>query len=229
MLVRLGCQVQEVPRTLTRDVTLLVVIGVVGLTAVTAYATYRILDQGGRDERRSADAVVVMGAAQYDGRPSPVFAARLDHAIDLYREGVAPRLVVTGGKAEGDRVTEAAAARAYAVVRGVASADILLEDEARTTLESIRGVRRIMDAAGLQSAVFVSDRTHMLRVLRMATDAGISAWGSPTPTSPVDSDMLRRAGAVAHELAALGAYFVAGGASAAESSGETTGATDGDS
>jgi uncharacterized SAM-binding protein YcdF (DUF218 family) len=202
-----------VPRTLTRDVTLLVVIGIVGLTAATAYATYRILDQGGRDERHAADALVVMGAAQYDGRPSPVFAARLDHAITLYREGVAPRLIVTGGKAEGDRMTEAAAARAYAIDRGVARADILIEDEARTTLESIRGVARIMDAGGLGSAVFVSDRTHMLRVLRMATDAGIPAWGSPTPTSPVDNDALRRAGAVAHELAALGAYFVGGGAS----------------
>ena len=101
---------------------------------------------------------------------------------------MAPILVVTGGKAEGDRTTEAAAARAYAVARGVPEAAILSEDRGRTTLESLENVRELFRGRGLSSAVFVSDRTHMLRVLRIATDQGIEAWGSPTPSSPTDTD-----------------------------------------
>src|SRR6266487_6015359 len=97
-------------RALARLILLVAAIGLV----LAGYAAYRIWDQGNRDEQRSADAIVVMGAAQYDGRPSPLFAARLDHAIDLFHAGIATRLIVTGGKQEGDRTTEAASARAYA-------------------------------------------------------------------------------------------------------------------
>ena len=97
---------------------------------------------------------------------------------------MAPILVVTGGKAEGDRTTEAAAARAYALARGIPEAAILSEDRGRTTLESLENVRELFRAGGLSSAVFVSDRTHMLRVLRIATDQGIEAWGSPVPRRP---------------------------------------------
>jgi uncharacterized SAM-binding protein YcdF (DUF218 family) len=188
---------------------LVVAVGV-AVGAVTAYATYRIWEQGGRDERRPADAIVVLGAAQYDGRPSPVFAARIDHAIDLFDDGLAPYLVVTGGKAEGDRTTEAASARAYAMDRGVPSSAILAEDQSRTTLESMHGVAALMDAHELSSAVFVSDPTHMLRVLRMAADAGITGYGSPTTTSPIERDPAARLDAVVHELGALAAYLIEG-------------------
>jgi uncharacterized SAM-binding protein YcdF (DUF218 family) len=187
-----------------------VLIGIVVLIAVAGYAAYRIWDQAGRDERRAVDAIVVMGAAQYDGRPSPLFAARLDHAIALYHEGVAPRLIVTGGKREGDRTTEAASARAYAMNHGVPAEAILAEDGSRTTLQSIRGVQALMDSSGLRSAVFVSDPTHMLRVLRMAADVGIDAYGSPTRTSPLERDPVGRIDATVHELGALGVYFITG-------------------
>ena len=180
------------------------------LIAVGGYAAYRIWDQGGRDERRAVDAIVVMGAAQYDGRPSPLFAARLDHAIALYHEGVAPHLIVTGGKREGDRTTEAASARAYAILHDVPEEAILAEDGSRTTLQSIRGVEALMDDSGLESAVFVSDPTHMLRVLRMAADVGIDAYGSPTRTSPLERDPVGRIDATVHELGALAVYFVTG-------------------
>lgn len=188
----------------------LVAIGGVAGLAVGAFATYRILDQGQRDEQRPADAIVVMGAAQYDGRPSPVFAARIDHAIGLFHAGVAPILIVTGGKADGDRTTEAASARAYAIDRGVPVDAILAEDRSRTTLESIDGVAALMADHGLASAVFVSDPTHMLRVLHLASDAGILGFGSPTTTSPVERDIVARMDAVLHELGALAVYFVEG-------------------
>lgn len=210
MLVWLGREVQEVSRPLIGDLTRLVAIGGIGTVIALAYTTSRILDQAGRDDRRPADAIVVMGAAQYDGRPSRLYQARLDHAIELVRDGIAPRLVVTGGKASGDRTTEAAAGRDYAVAQGISADAILVEDASRTTLQSIRGVAGVMRGAGLHSAVFVSDPTHMLRVLRMATDAGITAWGSPTRTSPLERDTVAQADAVVHELGALGAYFLSG-------------------
>jgi uncharacterized SAM-binding protein YcdF (DUF218 family) len=187
-----------------------VLLALAGIIAVTAYAAFRISDQGGRDERRQADAIVVMGAAQYDGTPSPLFAARLDHAIALFHEGVAPRLIVTGGKREGDRTTEAASARNYAIAHDVPAESILAESSSRTTLQSIRGVRALMEKAGLRTAVFVSDPTHMLRVLRMADDIGIDAYGSPTRTSPLERDPVGRLDATVHEIGALAVYFLTG-------------------
>ena len=169
MLVRVGRQVQEVPRPLSGGgsrptVLRVVLIGLVGLVAVGGYAAYRIWDQAGRDERPAADAIVVMGAAQYDGRPSPVFAARLDHAIDLYREGVAPRLIVTGGKREGDRTTEAASAREYMLRHDVPEDAILAEDTSRTTLQSIRGVEALMKGSrAAQRGLRVGPDAHAAR------------------------------------------------------------------
>lgn len=193
-----------------RIVARLILLGLLAIVGLGGFVAYRIWDQGTRDEQRPADAIVVMGAAQYDGRPSPLFAARLDHAIDLFHAGIARQLIVTGGKQEGDRTTEAASARAYAVGKGVPDDAILAEDQSRTTLQSIRGVASLMRAQRLATAVFVSDPTHMLRVLRMASDAGIEAFGSPTRTSPVERDPIRTADAVIHELGALAVYFVSG-------------------
>jgi uncharacterized SAM-binding protein YcdF (DUF218 family) len=181
-----------------------------GLLLVIGYVSYRIWDQGNRDDSRPADAIVVLGAAQFDGRPSPVFEARLEHAVALYRAGVAPILVVTGGKLPGDRTTEAATARAYALGHGVPDKAILVEDRGRTTLESLRTVGAMLRDRGAGSAVFVSDRTHMLRVLRIARDQGLAAYGSPTTTSPSDATAARRLEATVHELGALGLYFLAG-------------------
>jgi len=198
------------PRSAVRDVGRIVLVGFVGVLLVGSYATYRIWAQGQVDEQRPADAIVVMGAAQYDGRPSPIFAARIDHAVSLFRAGVAPTLVVTGGKADGDRTTEAASARDYAIARGVPSDAILVEDQSRTTEQSIRMVSTLLRDKGLSQAVFVSDRPHMLRVLRMAHDDGITAWGSPTSTSPIENDTAGRLDATVHELGALVAYFLSG-------------------
>jgi len=180
---------------------------IAGSVVVGLYSVYRISSQGDRDERRPADAIVVLGAAQFNGVPSDVFAARLDHAVALYQAGLARYLVVTGGKQPGDRTTEAATARAYAIAHNVPGDRILMEDRGRNTLESIVAVGAIFRAQHLASGLFVSDRTHMLRVLRMATDQGILAWGSPTTTSPIDGNATSRQRAVAHELAGLVAYY----------------------
>jgi uncharacterized SAM-binding protein YcdF (DUF218 family) len=194
----------------TRYVARLLLATLVGGFIAFGWATYRIWDTGNRDDRQKADAIVVLGAAQYNGRPSPVFRARLDHAVDLYDAGVGRYLVVTGGKALGDRTTEAAAARAFAIARGVPASAILVEDRGRTTLESLNAVATILREHQLGSAVFVSDRTHMLRVLRIARDQGIASYGSPTATSPTDATFVSRADATLHELGALALYFVSG-------------------
>ncbi len=192
-----------------------------GLLVVVAVgvAALRIWQQATTDEQRPADAIVVLGAAQYDGRPSPVFEARLEHAVQLWHSGIAKAFVVTGGKLEGDRTTEAAVARAYAIEHGVPEAAIFGEDAAHNTLTSLRAVRDQLDMRGMTSAVFVSDPTHMLRVLRIADDLGIDAYGSPTTTSPVWGEPKRTMAATLHELGALAVYFVTGGAPQVEQGG----------
>jgi len=190
---------------------------VIGASGLLLFTAYRIQDQGSQDDARPADAIVVLGAAQFNGVASDVFAARLDHAVALFKQGLAPWLIVTGGKQPGDRTTEAATARAYARNRGVPADHILMEDQGRNTLESLQAVAGIMQAHGLHTAVFVSDRVHMLRVLRMSTDLGIQSWGSPTATSPTDLDPTRHGKALLHELAGLAAYFVGLGSNVDES------------
>jgi len=223
VLVRLRSEVQEVPRSLRprriRDLAGVLLVSGVAIAVVTGLATIRIWQQGERDERRPVDAIVVLGAAQYDGRPSPVFKARLDHAVELWRSGIADTFVVTGGKLPGDRTTEAAVARQYAIDHGVPASAIYGEHVAHNTLDSLRSVAAMMRKRGDQTAVFVSDPTHMLRVLRIAQDLGIDGYGSPTTTSPLRGDVGRALTATAHELGALAVYFLTGGAPAVEQPG----------
>jgi uncharacterized SAM-binding protein YcdF (DUF218 family) len=197
----------------------LIIAGGLAFTIAATFATARIWQQGATDERRTADAIVVLGAAQYDGRPSPVFEARLAHAVALWKEGIAAHFIVTGGKLQGDRTTEAAVAREYAIAHGVPAEAIFGEDEGRNTLTSLTAVAAQMRGRGLGSAVIVSDPTHMLRALRMAKDLGLDAWGSPTTTSPIAADAGRTVSATLHELGALAVYFLSGGAPAVEQTG----------
>jgi uncharacterized SAM-binding protein YcdF (DUF218 family) len=191
---------------------LIVLVGaLLGTVLLVSYMAYRIGAQGQLDERQRVDAIVVLGAAQFNGRPGAVFEARLEHAVALYEQGYAPYLVVTGGKLPADRTTEAGTARAWAIAHGVPQEAILAEDKGRTTLESLEAVSGIFRSNGLRSGLFVSDETHMLRVIRMASDLGIEAWGSPTRTSPTDLDDSRRRKAMLHELAGLAAYYFGGG------------------
>lgn len=197
-------------RSIVRDLAVIGLAGTVGITLVGGLTIARIWQRGQVDEMRPVDAIVVLGAAQYDGRPSGVLAARLDHAVRLWKAGNAPYLVLTGGNREGDRTTEAAVGRDYARARGVPSSALLSENHGRSTLESLQAVAQIMRERGLRSALFVSDRTHMLRVIRIATDLGIEAYGSPTPSSPIDADPGRAFEATLHELGGLAWYELFG-------------------
>jgi uncharacterized SAM-binding protein YcdF (DUF218 family) len=198
------------PRPIAGSLLRLLASALLGALVMGSYAAVQVSAQGDRDERQAADAIVVLGAAQYNGTPTGVFAARLEHAVALFHDEVAPLLIVTGGKLPNDRTTESETARRWAIAHGVPPDSILGEDRGRTTLESIEAVAAIMRSEGLTSAVFVSDETHMLRVLRMASDQGIVSFGSPTRTSPTDKDENRRRKAMLHELAGLAAYYVGG-------------------
>ncbi len=140
---------------------------------------------GRRSETPKSDAIVVLGAAQYDGRPSPVLKARLDHAVSLYQRGVAPVIIMTGGQAPGDTVSEAVVSRRYAMRQGVPAAAILTERGGMTTVESMKSVGRLMRSREMDTAVLVSDPFHMLRLKLLARQVGFQGYTSPTRTSPI--------------------------------------------
>ena len=189
-----------------RDLVLVGLVFVLGAGALVGYTAFRIWQVGEQDGRRHVDAIVVLGTAQYNGRPSPSLAARLDHAIALYAEGDAPYLITTGGKLPGDWTTEAEVGRKYAMAHAVPDSAILMETTGRSTLESMQNVRAVMDAKGLHTALFVSDRSHMLRVLRLAQDQGIEGWSSPTESSP-DYNGPATLRATIYELGATALYL----------------------
>ena len=157
-----------------------IVLTFAGLWILSALAVFIF---AARDNARRADAIVVLGAAQYDGRPSPVLKSRIDHALKLFDRKLAPRLIVTGGTGEGDTTSEAAVARIYALRRGVPDSAILLESSGRTTEESIRAVAAILEKRDLNSAVLVSDPAHMFRLWVLAHRFGVTPYTSPTQTS----------------------------------------------
>src|SRR5690606_2013713 len=134
---------------------------------------------------RDADVILVLGAAQYNGRPSPVLRARLDHALDLYRRGYADRILFTGGGGVGDTLSEGEVARRYAAEHGVPDSVILGENEGQTSAESVGAAAELMRASGLRTALVVSDPFHMLRLEVLARRAGITPFRAPAPATPI--------------------------------------------
>lgn len=150
------------------------------LVGVAAYITW----VGQRDDARPADAIIVLGAAAYDAKPSPVFEERIRHGIDLYRRGLAPKLIFTGGYGGvGARFSESQVARRYALRQGVPDKAILIESLSRNTHDNLRQASLLMQQHQLHDVIVVSDPLHMARALRISKELGIRAVGSPTPTS----------------------------------------------
>jgi uncharacterized SAM-binding protein YcdF (DUF218 family) len=150
----------------------------VGLVAV-AWLSFRIESASSRDEAQPADVIVVLGAAEYNGHPSPVLRARLDHALDLYRRGLAPRILTTGG-AGGDPVfTEGGVSRSYLMTHGIPSDAIIVENEGESTVYSVALSAEIIRRMGLRSAIVVSDGYHVFRVKKMLEARGLRVFGSP--------------------------------------------------
>ena len=142
-----------------------------------------IVHVGNRDQAGPADAIVVLGAAAYDTRPSPVFTERIRHGIDLYERGYARTLVFTGGYGDGARFSESQVARTFALRAGVPEDAILIETLSRTTYQNLARSRDLLSDYGLKRVIVVSDPLHMSRALRLCRHLGISAVGSPTPST----------------------------------------------
>ncbi|MDB4890566.1 MAG: hypothetical protein JWL61_2421 [Gemmatimonadetes bacterium] len=178
------------PRRSLRARLTLTLLGVVLLGWVASLGAVLAFER--RDQTRAVGAIVVLGAAQYVGRPSPVLRARLDHAIVLWHKGIAPILIVTGGRGTGDTTTEAAVSQRYAVQRGVPTSAILLETEGRTTSQSMAGIAALMRGLGRNDVLLVSDPFHMLRLVILARRHGLEPFASPTPTSPIAASPVER-------------------------------------
>jgi uncharacterized SAM-binding protein YcdF (DUF218 family) len=149
-----------------------------------AYLTIRIEQQSRRDEARSADIIIVLGAAEYYGRPSPVLKARLDHALTLWRRKLAPQIMTTGGAGGDPLFTEGGVGRTYLISRGVPSEAIVVETEGESTAHSMAAAGEIMHRMGLRSCIVVSDGYHIYRVKKMLEFRGLDVYGSPRPWNP---------------------------------------------
>lgn len=178
------------PRRLLRARLALASLGIVLVGWVASLAA--VLAWEHRDQSRPVGAIVVLGAAQYVGHPSPVLRARLDHAISLWNRGLAPILIMTGGRGRGDTTSEAAVGQRYAAQHGVPLAAILLETESRTTSQSIAGVATLMSSRNRRDVLLVSDPFHMLRLVILARRHGLEPFASPTPTSPIAASPIER-------------------------------------
>jgi uncharacterized SAM-binding protein YcdF (DUF218 family) len=164
--------------------------GVVLLVAASVYtvALAAVLVTSQHDQRRAVDAIIVLGAAQYNGRPSPVLRARLDHAIGLYREGYAPLIVVTGGVGRGDTISEAIAGRRYLVAREVPDESVIAHPVGRSTRTSMTAVAQWLHGRGFRRVLLVSDPFHMFRLRLEARRTALEAYTSPTESSPISDN-----------------------------------------
>jgi uncharacterized SAM-binding protein YcdF (DUF218 family) len=164
--------------------------GWVLMVAVVIYtvALVMVLVVSQQDQRRPVDAIVVLGAAQYNGRPSPVLRARLDHAFQLYHEGLAPRIVVTGGVGRGDTTSEALVGRHYLLGRGVPPPAVIAQPQGRSTEASMTAVADWLEATHLDRVILVSDPFHMFRLRLEARRTGLEAYTSPTESSPISDN-----------------------------------------
>lgn len=158
---------------------LAVLVAYLGVTFVQVWRAAR------DDQARPAQAIVVFGTAQYNGTPSPVLAARLDHAVELYRRKLAPVIVVTGGSRPGDRFTEASASANYLLRRGVPDADVLREVSGTTSWQSLAAAANFLADRNVRDVLLVSDPFHSLRISAMASELGLVGHSSPTRTSPI--------------------------------------------
>ena len=172
-------------RTLVRT-SLYVVVGIAIATLVYSLINLgSIVVVGSRDSGTRADAIVVMGAAQYDGRPSAQLAARLDHAISLWNDERAPTIAVTGGKLEGDRFTEAEASRNYLIEAGIPPDVIVEENQGTATWDSVQEISRVLKDIGAQSVIVVTDPYHEQRSVLSFRQMGLQASASATESSPL--------------------------------------------
>lgn len=182
---------------------MLVLIGIVALVMAERSLYHAIRVAALTDQARPAGAIVVMGAAEYDGTPSPVYQARLDHALALEEKGLAPLIVTTGGSGGDRQYTEGGVGRDYLIQQGVAAGAIIAETRGETTFQSVRAVAVILHKLGIHTCITVSDGFHLYRTGVMLQSFGITAYASPVPNSQIEADPYLRVVYSIRELAIL--------------------------
>lgn len=180
-----SAQEEHRPRRWRRVFGWLVLVAVLAPVVWYAVALFQVWRTARTDRARPAEAIIVLGAAQYDGRPSPVLESRLRHALALWQRGIAPAIVVTGGRRPGDRFTEATASAQWLLDRGVPDEAILREVQGASTWESLAASARFLGERGIDDVVIVSDPYHLLRAEETAEELGLRATTSPVPDSLV--------------------------------------------
>jgi uncharacterized SAM-binding protein YcdF (DUF218 family) len=174
-------------------------LGLLALLTFLVVTAVRVVHEGSLQELHRADAIVVFGAAEYAGRPSPVLKARLDHAFELFQKGVAPVIITTGGAAADPSYSEGGVGRDYLISRGVPERNLIAETQGSDTAQSAVRVAVIMRANGLHSCVAVSDAYHVFRIKRLLEHQGIGpVYVAPRPDSRPHS-LVQRAYAVLRE------------------------------
>ena len=163
------------------------------IAAITAlvlweHSLYKaVRSQAAEDEARAAAAIVVFGAAEYNGQPSPVYQTRLDHAFDLEERGLAPLVITTGGNGGDSHFTEGGVGRDYLIQKGMAARKILAETRSETTFENVRAVVGLLRERGMTDCIAVSDGFHLYRIKRIFSSFGVTAFASPAPASPIEA------------------------------------------
>lgn len=166
----------------------LVLLGLVSALIVTFLATaHSIYTYGNQNQQRKADAAIVLGAAVWGDKPSPVFRERINHAINLYKNGDVRTIIFTGGVGESNEPAEAIVGKRYAIAHGVNQSDILTETESRTTQQNLKNAQKVALSQQLTTFLIVSDPLHMKRSVSMARNLGMDAHSSPTPTTRYQS------------------------------------------
>jgi uncharacterized SAM-binding protein YcdF (DUF218 family) len=183
---------------------LLLLVLAVGVLGWCRWVYVQIESYAGQDQAAPSDAIGVFGAAEYDGRPSPVYRARLDHALALYQRGIAPLIITLGGSG-GDQYNEGAVGREYLVGMGVPESAIIAETESRDTVESARRIAVIARANGLRRLVIVSDGTHLFRIHEICAADGLDVLTSPRPRTSVEGGSQENE-RIAHEILSYTAW-----------------------
>jgi len=161
----------------------LLILVLLAVAGFTLYVSARISEESQRNETQPADAIVVFGAAEYAGRPSPVYRARLDHAYELFQRGLAPMIITTGGAGKDPHFSEGGVGREYLIARGIPEPKLIAETQGGDTEQSAGRVAVIMKANRMRSCLAVSDGYHMFRIKQMLGSQGVVVYGAPRPES----------------------------------------------
>jgi uncharacterized SAM-binding protein YcdF (DUF218 family) len=172
---------------------------VLALILYAGIVTLAVINHAKKDETRPADAIVVFGAAEYAGKPSPIYRARLEHALSLFQRGVAPVVIVTGGAGNDPVFTEGGVGHDYLLARGVPEPQLIAETQGEDTQQSARRVANIMRANGMKTCVAVSDGYHLYRIKGMLGREGVTVYGAPRPELR-PANLARRASAISREV-----------------------------